>query len=66
MKTGTLLRLYQVIALDGKNMTGAAELAEKALQGVKVYVLYDSFGSFGIEQLWKPKPTLSRSSIPAG
>lgn len=33
-------------------------LAAKALEGVKVYCIYDSFGSFGVQQLWKEKPPI--------
>ena len=51
------LEVY-IFADDDTGRAFADLLCEKALQGVKVYVLYDSFGSFGIEQLWKPKPPI--------
>lgn len=51
------LEVY-IFADDETGRAFADLLCEKALQGVKVYVLYDSFGSFGIEQLWKPKPPI--------
>ena len=51
------LEVY-IFADDDTGHAFADLLCQKALEGVKVYVLYDSFGSFGIEQLWKPKPPI--------
>src|SRR5207247_2631877 len=33
-------------------------LSEKARQGVHVFVIYDSFGSFGAAGLWRPRPRI--------
>ncbi len=51
------LEVY-IFASDDTGTAFAELLCEKALQGVKVYCLYDSFGSFSISQLWKPKPPI--------
>jgi len=47
-----------IFANDPTGNAFADLLCEKARQGVKVYVIYDSFGSLGVEQLWKPKPPM--------
>src|SRR5215217_7984843 len=33
-------------------------LAEKAKHGVRVFVIYDAFGSFGIPDLWRERPPI--------
>jgi cardiolipin synthase len=47
-----------IFADDATGHAFAELLAEKAQQGVKVYVIYDSFGSFGIAPLVYPKPQI--------
>src|SRR5687768_2963958 len=51
------LEVY-IFANDDTGQAFAELLCEKARQGVKVYCIYDSFGSFSISQLWKPKPPI--------
>jgi len=51
------LEVY-IFADDDTGRAFADLLCEKASQGVRVYCIYDSFGSFGVEQLWTPKPAL--------
>ncbi|MEO6436449.1 MAG: phospholipase D-like domain-containing protein [Tepidisphaeraceae bacterium] len=51
------LEVY-IFADDETGRAFAELLCQKASQGVKVYVIYDSFGSFGITQLWRPKPAI--------
>ena len=49
------LEVY-IFANDDTGRAFAELLCEKARQGVRVYCIYDSFGSFSVTQLWKPKP----------
>ena len=49
-----------IFANDDTGNAFADLLATKATEGVRVYVIYDSFGSLSIEQLWKAKPPLFR------
>jgi cardiolipin synthase len=51
------LEVY-IFADDETGRAFAELLRQKALEGVKVYVIYDSIGSFGISQLWRPKPAI--------
>jgi cardiolipin synthase len=51
------LEVY-IFANDDTGTAFAELLCEKALQGVKVYCIYDSFGSFSLPQLWRPKPAM--------
>src|SRR5687767_731951 len=59
------LEVY-IFADDDTGRAFADLLCEKALQGVKVYCIYDSFGSFGVSQLWKRKPPLFEKMRRAG
>ncbi len=47
-----------IFADDPTGNAFAELLAERAQRGVKVYVIYDSFGSFGFSPLVRPKPQL--------
>lgn len=47
-----------IFADDATGHAFAELLAEKAQRGVKVYVIYDSFGSFGIAPIVGPKPKI--------
>src|SRR5262245_37738505 len=47
-----------IFADDDTGRAFAELLCEKARDGVAVYVIYDSIGSFSFEQLWKPKPAM--------
>lgn len=47
-----------IFADDTTGQAFAELLCEKAQQGLKVYCIYDSFGSFSVGQLWKPKPAM--------
>jgi cardiolipin synthase len=51
------LEVY-IFADDDTGHAFAELLCEKALSGVKVYCIYDSFGSLSVSQLWKPKPPM--------
>ena len=55
-----------IFAHDTTGQAFAELLSEKARQGLNVYVIYDSFGSFGIEQFYKPKPEIFRMMRRAG
>jgi len=56
-KKRVCLEVY-IFADDETGRAFAELLCQKALEGVKVYVIYDSFGSFSIGQLWRPKPAI--------
>jgi cardiolipin synthase len=47
-----------IFADDPTGHAFADLLCEKARAGVAVYLIYDSFGSFSLGQLWKPKPPM--------
>jgi cardiolipin synthase len=47
-----------IFADDSTGHAFAELLCRKAMEGVKVLCIYDSFGSFGISQLWSPKPAM--------
>ena len=49
------LEVY-IFADDDTGRAFADLLCEKAQQGVRVYCIYDSFGSFGVAHLWRHKP----------
>jgi cardiolipin synthase len=51
------LEVY-IFADDATGRAFAELLCEKAQQGVRVYVIYDSVGSHGAEQLWRPKAAI--------
>jgi cardiolipin synthase len=53
-------------ANDDTGHAFAELLCAKAQEGVKVYVIYDSFGSHSIEQFWKPKPPMFNRMRRAG
>ena len=55
-----------IFADDPTGNAFAELLAEKAREGVKVYCIYDSFGSFGVSALWSRKPPLFRMMRRAG
>jgi cardiolipin synthase len=51
------LEVY-IFANDQTGNAFADLLCEKAMQGVKVYVIYDAFGSLGFEQFYRPRPAM--------
>lgn len=55
-----------IFANDDTGNAFADLLAKKAQEGVKVYCIYDSFGSFSINQLWGPKPPMIEKMRRAG
>jgi hypothetical protein len=55
-----------IFADDPTGNAFAELLAEKARDGVKVYCIYDSFGSFGVSALWSRKPPLFKMMRRAG
>ena len=59
------LEVY-IFADDDTGHAFADLLCEKARQGVKVFVIYDSFGSCSISQLWRPKPEMFHRMKRAG
>lgn len=56
-KRRVCLEVY-IFASDETGTAFAELLCEKARQGVKVYCIYDSFGSLSVQQLWRPKPPI--------
>lgn len=55
-----------IFADDDTGHAYAELLCEKARSGVAVYLIYDSFGSFSLWQLWKPKPPMFEKMRRAG
>lgn len=55
-----------IFADDDTGKAFAKALATKAKSGVKVFVIYDSFGSFGPAVLWRHKPALFENMRRAG
>ena len=55
-----------IFADDATGHAFADLLAAKAQQGLKVFVIYDSFGSFGLSPLVRPKPRLFEMMRRAG
>src|SRR5689334_4254500 len=51
------LEVY-IFADDATGRAFADLLCEKALSGVRVYCIFDSFGSLGVQQFWKPNPAI--------
>src|SRR2546423_2007903 len=54
-------RVCLEVYIFGDDDTGRAFaelLCKKAQEGVKVYCIYDSFGSLGVSQLWTEKPAI--------
>src|SRR5438045_3227347 len=45
-----------IFADDDTGSAFADLLSHKAQQGVRVFVIYDAFGSFGVPHLWRPRP----------
>src|SRR6476659_5503017 len=56
-KKRVCLKVY-IFADNDTGRAYAELLCAKAMSGVKVYLIYDSFGSFSISQLWRPKPAI--------
>jgi cardiolipin synthase len=56
-----------IFAADDTGCAFGELLAEKAKQGVRVFVIYDAFGSFGVQHLWRERPiifeTMRRSGV---
>ncbi len=64
-KKRVCLEVY-IFANDDTGNAFADLLAAKAQEGVQVYVIYDSFGSCGIEQFWCPKAPMFEKMRRAG
>ena len=47
-----------IFADDDTGHAFAELLIQKVSEGVPVFLIFDSFGSFDIQQLWKPKPEM--------
>jgi cardiolipin synthase len=56
-KKRVCLEVY-IFANDATGNAFGELLCEKAQQGVKVYCIYDSFGSFGAPHLWRHRPPI--------
>ena len=64
-KKRVCLEVY-IFANDHTGNAFAELLCAKAQEGIKVYVIYDSIGSCGIEQLWREKPPMFNKMRRAG
>ncbi len=57
---------FYIFADDDTGRAFAELLIIKARQGVKVFVMYDSFGSFGLSVLWREKTQMFKRMADAG